>query len=243
MISLASLSRERRALSLLVLGFYTTIFTLAAINLGGAWFRCFLGMGLVYGLAFFALAARWFWARWFAMGLGVSGMTMAAIGLVKLGLDPGLLIWGGLHLLIYLPLLGETMAEMYEGQEAWRERFGMDEHGVARLKRAVGSAATGLPTLIMFTLAPRQGSMAPLVALALGCLGMYGLIRLRFWGVAALGLGALYLFGVVALFEPAQIGLSMASTFHQTLGLAAVFFMAISVAPFVGPAYRFVQKG
>jgi len=242
-ISLDNLSRERRALSLLVLGFYTTIFTLAAINLGGAWFRCFLGLGIVYGLAFFALAARWFWARWFAMGLGVSGLTMAAIGLVKLGLDPGLLIWGGLHLLIYLPLVGEAMAEMYEGQPAWRERFGMDEHGVERLKRSVGSAATGLPTLIMFALAPRQGSMAPLLALALAGLGMYGLIKLRFWGVAALGLGALYLFGTIALFDPAFASFETASTFHQTLGMAAACFLAISAAPFVGPAYRFIKEG
>ena len=56
-------SRERRAITLLVLGFYTTIFTLAALNLGGAWFRCFLALGLVYGMAFFSVAARWFWRR------------------------------------------------------------------------------------------------------------------------------------------------------------------------------------
>ena len=243
MITLANLTRERRALALLILGFYTTIFTLAAINLGGAWFRCFLGLGLVYGLAFFSLAARWFWARWYAMGLGVSGITMAAIGIVQLGLDPGILIWGGLHLIIYLPLAGEAMAEMYEGQPAWRERFGMDEHGVHRLKRAVGSAATGLPTLVMYALAPRQGSMAPLLVLLLAGLGLYGLIRLRFWGVAVLGLGGLYLFGVMALFTPVQSSLSAGVSFHQTLGLAAGCFLVLSVAPFAGPAYRFLREG
>lgn len=241
MISLENLTRERRALSLLVLGFYTTLFVLGAINLGGAWFRCFLGLGIVYGLAFFSLAAGWFWARWYTMGIGVSGMTMAAIGVIQLGLDPGLLIWGGLHLIIYLPLLGEAMAEMYEGQPAWRERFGMDEHGVHRLKRAVGSAATGLPTLIMFTLAPRQGSMAPLLALGLAVLGFYGLVRLRFWGVVATGMGATYLFGVLTMYNSTSLYMGAGS--HQLLGLAALGFMALSVVPFIGPAYRFLKEG
>ncbi len=235
--------RERRALALVGLGFYTTIFALGAINLGGAWFSCFLALALVYGAGFFALAARWFWARWFAMGVGLSGITMAAIGIVKLGLDPGILIWGAMHLIIYLPLVGEAMADLYENQTAWRERYGMDDHGVERLKRAVGSAATSLPTLIMFTLAPRQGSMVPLAALALAGLGFYGLIRMRFWGVAALGAAAGLVVTSLALTVPAASTPCGVMSLHGAIGVAAAAFLAVSVAPFVGPALRFVRKG
>ena len=165
----------------------------------------------------------------------------AGSGVVKLGFDPGILIWGGLHLLIYLPLAGEAMADMYENQTGWRERFGLDDYGVNRLKKAVGSAATSLPTLIFFTLAPRQASFIPLAALALAGLGTYGLIRMRFWGVAALALGTAWL-GVSMLLQVQTASTAAGLTgLHGSLGLAAMVMMAMSVAPFIGPAYRFIR--
>jgi hypothetical protein len=228
----------RRALSLFVLGFCTTLFIMVALAQGGPWARVFWALGAAYGVAFFGLAAEWFWGRWFAMGLGASGITVAILGLLTSGWNPGLLIWGGIHLLVYAPLIGDAMAERYENQRAWRERYGLDEHGVARLKRAVKGAATALPTLIFYTLAPREGTDLRWVLVPLLGLGLFGLLRMRFWGVLLVGLTALGTAAFGALdaqrmtpFLDGQVGLG---------GLALVALTALlwSVAPFVLPAWR-----
>ena len=77
---------ERRAVALLSLSVFTILFGLLALAQGGAWVPCFAALAVTYGIAFFALAAEWFWARWFAMGIAMSGMTMAALGLVTQGI-------------------------------------------------------------------------------------------------------------------------------------------------------------
>src|SRR5512140_3940542 len=84
----------RRALSLFVIGFCTTLFILVALAQGGPWARVFYALAAAYGVAFFGLAAEWFWGRWFAMGLSASGITVAILGLVTNGWNPAVLIWG-----------------------------------------------------------------------------------------------------------------------------------------------------
>ena len=231
----------RRAVSLFVIGFCTTLFVLVALAQGGPWARVFYALAAAYGIAFFGLAAEWFWGRWYAMGLSASGITIAVLGLVTNGWNPGLAIWGGIHVLIYLPLIGDAMAERYENQRAWRERYGIDEHGAARLKRAVKGAATALPTLIFYTLAPREGNDLRLLLVPLLALGLLGLLRLRFWGVLLIGLCAAGTAIGTALdvnqatpFIDGQIGLS-------GLGLVALAALLWSVAPFVAHAYRYLR--
>jgi hypothetical protein len=236
---------ERRAVTLLVLGFYTTIFVLTALAMGGAWTKCFLALALVYGVAFFGIAAEWFWGRWYAMGIGIGGITTAIIGLVSVGMEPGLLLWLGLHLLIYLPLLGDSMADRYENQEAWRQRYGLDRHGKERLRRAVVGAATGLPSLVLFALAPRQESLIYAgVALVAG-LGVVGLLRMRFWGVTLLGLSLAGLAAGVG--TGGAIGCSVAGAVLPLpmwgLSLVAALGLSAAVSPFIIPAYRFLKSG
>jgi hypothetical protein len=231
----------RRALSLFVIGFCTTLFILVALAQGGPWARVFYALAAVYGVAFFGLAAEWFWGRWYTMGLAGSGITVAILGLVTSGWNPGLAIWGGIHLLIYAPLLGDAMAERYENQRAWRERYGIDDHGAARLKRAVKGAATALPTLIFYTLAPREGNGMLLLLAPLLALGLVGLLRLRFWGVMLIGLcavgtaiGTAQDVHLATPFIDGQIGLA-------GLGLVALCALLWSVSPFVVPAYRHLR--
>ena len=81
------------------------------------------------------------------------------------------------------------MASRYELQATWRERYAMDEFGVARLGKAVTRGAASLPTLIMWALAPREGDQMLLLgglALLLAVGGLSGLVRLRSWGLLAL---------------------------------------------------------
>ena len=233
----------RRALSLFVLGFCTTIFILVGLAQGGAWARCFYALAGAYGVAFFALAAEWFWARWFAMGLSASGITLAILGIITTGWNAGLAIWGGIHLGIWAPLLGDAMAQRYEGQTAWRERYRLDEYGVARIKRAVKGAATALPTLIFFSLAPREGRGLLLWALpVLAAVGLAGVVRMRFWGVVVLaGTGVA---AALAALVPADALLQMQGSLLavRSVGLFGALALAFAVSPFVVPAYRWLTK-
>ena len=61
----------------------------------------FLGLALCYGLAFFGVAAEWFWARWFAMGVGNFGSLMLLV-LFKVGFEPLFVVFGVSHLLVVL---------------------------------------------------------------------------------------------------------------------------------------------
>ena len=234
---------ERRAISLLLLAFYTSIFALLAIAQGGAWMACFGALAATYGIAFFALASEWFWARWFAMGLGISGVTMAALGLVSVGWNWGLAIWGAMHGAIYLPLLGRAMADRYENQQAWRQRYNLDEHAVARIKRAVHGTATALPTMILYTLAPRQDQALFGLLLLVG-LGAYGLLRMRVWGVLLLG-GAAVWGGISALGGAAlatACGACSGGLLLPVWGLFGAAALLVAVSPFILPAIRFVRQ-
>src|SRR4051794_34634365 len=73
---------ERKALALLCLGFYTTMFFLIGLSARTElpeWLPVFVAMTLIYVTAFMGVAAEWFWGRWFATGLGYWGCTMAVM--------------------------------------------------------------------------------------------------------------------------------------------------------------------
>ena len=69
----------------------------------------------------------------------------------------------------------------------------MDEFGVARLQKTVTRSAASLPSLIFWALGPREDGMALVAGVAavlLAAAGLRGLVRLRTWGVVALGAAA-----------------------------------------------------
>ena len=115
---------------------------------------------------------------------------IAIAGVVAIGWLPQLVIFGVLHLFVIVALMGEKMAARYDLQAAWRERYKMDDFGVARLQKTITRSAASLPSLIIWALAPKEEGMALAVggiaALALAALGMRGLVRMRSWGVLAL---------------------------------------------------------
>jgi hypothetical protein len=149
--------RERAAVALLSLSFFGILYFLVSLNAPPGWAPVFAGLMICYLTAFLALASQWFWARWFASGLGWSGFMLGLMSLVMIGWHPSLAIYTVLHGIIVGALMGQKMSSRYELQSAWRERYGMDEYGVARLGKAVTRGAASLPTLIMWALAPREG--------------------------------------------------------------------------------------
>jgi hypothetical protein len=252
--------KERVALALLSLAFFGIVYLLVASNAPPDWGRAFVALALCYLTGFMALASAWFWARWFASGLGWSGLMVGIVGLITLGWHPTLATYAGLHGIIVVTLLGPRIASLYDQQPAWRQRFAMDEFGVARLRRAVTRAAASLPSLIVWALGPRErpGTAAALLLALLALSGLHGLLRLRAWSLVALGGAGLALVATgvwMSSFEvaapPGQGGpvagtaVAWASALASAPPLLAVVTGALLVAavlPLVKPAVRFLRS-
>jgi hypothetical protein len=241
--------RTRRAIAALALSMFVTLYLLLSLNAPEGLGPALVALGVCYAVAFIAVVAEWFWGRWFATGLGMSGIMVAIASLAMLGWTPVLAIYGGLHELIVGALMGKKMAARYDLQEAWRQRYEMDEFGVARLRKTVTRAAASLPSLIFWALGPKEGAtaFAALAAVALAATGLRGLVRLRSWGVLALG-GALVLvgsFGRVTSFLGGRSGGALGAL-PGDLALVgstlAFVFLAAAVVPFVGPVRRFLRR-
>ena len=240
---------ERRALASIVMAFYFLYYLVMFLLLRGEpQSRMFAALGGVYGLAFFALVAGYFWARWYAVGVGLFGVIVAAVGLWQTRGDedlfrmllPILLFVGGTHLAATLMLWGNAMSQPYDGQTAWRERFHMDDNAVQRLGRAVIRAGLSLPFVLLYALAPKQdvGSiLASIVALALTGLGVSGLVRLKTWGVLALGAAGVLLtvFAGVDLISGVGIEGVAKPAFAGALLLAAALPFATPIARWIAP--------
>ena len=223
----------RRAIALLFLGFYVTQFTMTAFLGPDELFACYLGLALCYLAAFFGLAAEWFWARWFAMGVGNFGSLLLLV-LFKVGMEPIIAFVGGTHLLITLCLMGEGMAAKYEHSERTAERWGFQEESMALMRRAIKSAGSTLPFLILYGLAPREEMMGiNYLAFGLGALGVFAIVRQRTWGLFALGgAGAIALADGLGFFGERTLGYlalqpDMTPTLYGPFGIAAGALMII----------------
>jgi hypothetical protein len=244
--------RTRRALAGLVLSLFVSLYLLIALNRPEGLTAAMLALAGCYAVAFLGVVAEWFWGRWFASGLGWSGIMVAIASLAMLGWTPFIAIYGGLHLLVVVALLGKKMAARYDLQEAWRARYNMDEFGVDRLRKTVTRAAASLPSLILWALGPKEGegmvlALGGLCALALAGTGLRGVVRMRSWGVLALGgaLAAVLAFGHVTAFTAGlhATGAPGAESLFELAGPTLAFAcLAAAVLPFVGPVRRFLRR-
>jgi hypothetical protein len=250
-LSQIGFERTRRALAALFLSVFVTLYLIVSLNAPEGFARVFIALAVCYGTAFLAVAAEWFWGRWFATGLAWSGVMIAVAGLVAVGWTPVLAIFGTLHLLVILSLMGKKMAARYDLQEAWRAKYKMDDFGVARLQKTITRSAASLPSLIIWALAPKEEGMAfavaGLAALAFAAVGMRGLIKVRSWGVLALGAAGVL---VASLSDVTRFG--FASTpdcacqlFSYVPSITAALAFAClgaAVLPFVRPVARYLRR-
>jgi len=244
--------RPRVAVALLPLSLFSFVYLLGALNAPPEWKGALAGLAVCYLTAFLALGSEWFWARWFASGLGWSGSVVAVAAIIMTGWNPILGIYGGLHAIVVMMLLGPKMAGRYDLQSGWRERFGMDEFGVVRLRKAVTRAAAALPSVIIWALGPREGdgSVVLLIAgVSLTVLGLHGLLRSRTWGVLALGgAAAAVLIGgsspVSSLGSGSLGGLEPLGVVVSSPGSTAALalLLAAAAAPVVRGAIRYVRS-
>ncbi len=261
---------ERKAVSLLILAFYMAFFGLIALvasqNEEPEWARCFLALLACYGLGFFALASGWFWARWFAIGLGYSGLTTAIWGMISLKqIEPVMLFYGLTHGIVALFLQGERLIAQYDSKPEWRQQLGLDEEAVYRVRKMVTRFASGLPTLIMFALAPRGNMLGfqgtPLwkwALLGIAVAGLFIALRGRTLGLVLL-LGSTFAFlmsamndSLLALHHPKLIlnhpllghRIYLLGQLHASLVFVIVPAIALGACliPFVKPILTFLKK-
>ena len=231
---------ERRAIAAICFAIYFFLYLLLGLadvapDMGKALFA----LAGVYGLAFFALVAGYFWARWYAVGVGLYGIITAAVGMWQLGPEPILLFIGGTHALATVALWGNAMSEGYDGQTAWREKLHMDEHAVQRLGRSVIRAGVSLPMVLLYALAPKPGAAEltlSLVALALAGFGFRAMIKLRTWGVIAVGLSGGLLIALA--------GLELVTHTNELYALKPALggsLLLMAAAPWATPILRFFR--
>jgi len=243
--------KPRAAVAMLPLSLFAFMYFFGAMSSPPEWRGALVGLAVCYLTAFLALASQWFWARWFASGLGWSGTMVGLVALIMLGWNPALAIYGGLHAIVVVMLLGPKMAALYDLQPGWRQRFGMDEFGVIRLRKAVTRASAALPSLILWALGPPnegQGSgLAVVVAVVLALVGISGLLRLRTWGLLALGgaavavlVGAPHLSESYAPYISLPDPFSIALSSPGTAGALSLLLVAATL-PFASAAIRYFR--
>jgi hypothetical protein len=236
---------ERRALAAAIMAFYFLLYGVMAFSqLAPDFTKAFAAISGVYGLAFFALVAGYFWARWYAVGVGLYGVITAAVGMWQIGAEPILLFIGGTHLAATMFLWGEAMSQPYDGQAAWREKFHMDDSAVQRLGRSVIRAGVSLPFILLYAFMPKPESasagstVVSLAALVLAVAGLRGLLRLRTWGVLAIGAAGALTLGIVCV-DAASHGLAGFGPWVLRPALAGSLMIS-AVIPFLRPILRFV---
>jgi hypothetical protein len=247
-------SRPRVALALLPLSLFGLQFLFGALA-GESDFRAALAaLAASYLLGFVALASEWFWARWFASGLGWWGAIMGLFMVVMIPVPEvrtAMAVFAGLHAIVIVSLMGKKMAARYDMQPGWREHFGMDEFGVVRLGRAVTRASAALPGLLLWAFAPRQPTPEPdmmaLGAAGLAMLGIWALVRRRTWGIFALGGAAVGMLGITPPVahehgvKVLQDGLGAIVSAPGFAGAVALLLFAATL-PFAGAAIRYYRS-
>jgi hypothetical protein len=243
-------TRERSALALLGLSCFCVLYGAIALRPPPEllpWRGAFGGLAACYVTAFLALASGWFWARWFVAGLAWSGAMVGIAGVVMMGWQPALVFYGGIHGATALLLAGPKMAQAYEGQSEWRQRYGVDEFGVARVGKYVSRSAAALPSFILWLLAPRDHSLVGPACFVLLVLGGGAVLRGRSWGLfatagAVAGLG---LSGMITAAGPRSF-VGWAHLLDCAAGsfgaVAAALLLAAAIAPFVIPAVRYFRS-
>jgi hypothetical protein len=133
------------------------------------------------------------------------------------------------------------MSQPYDGQAAWREKFHMDDSAVQRLGRSVIRAGVSLPFILLYAFMPKPdggSTVVSLAALVLAVAGLRGLLRLRTWGVLALGAAGALTLGI-ACADAASHGLLGLGPWVLRPALAGSLMIS-AVIPFLRPILRFV---
>jgi hypothetical protein len=221
---------------------YGFLYLLVTLQAPEGWGAAFGSLAFIYATGFVGVVAGYFWARWFVVGLGLSGLMTGVISLLQVGvLEPTLVFYAGTHLAVTALLWGNGMAKHFDGRPEWRKKFHLDENATNRLGKSVIRVGVSLPYVVLFALAPREGSQLALLGGASVLVGAFGLSKMRSWALPAMAVGALTML-VSAFGEPMLIPLQDRVAMNLDLvACGAIGFTMLALAPFVGPVFRFLK--
>lgn len=236
------LTGERRALAAALLAMYGFLYLLVSLQAPEGWGPAFGSLSFIYATGFVGVVAGYFWARWFVVGLGLSGFMTGVISLLQLGvIEPSLVFYAGTHLAVTGLLWGNGMAKHFDGRQEWRKKFHLDESATNRLGKSVIRVGVSLPYVVLFALAPREGSELAMLGGATVLAGAWALSQMRSWALPALGAGALTML-VSAIGEPMLIPLKGDIAMNlDLLACGAIGFTMLALAPFVNPVIKFLK--
>ncbi len=222
---------------------YGFLFLLNSLLAPEGWGPAFGSLAGIYGMGFLGLVAGYFWARWFVIGLGLSGFMTGAISLFQMGsMEPVLVFYTGTHLALTGLLWGTAMARGFDGRKEWRERFHLDEHATNKLGKSVIRVGVSLPYVVLFALAPREDAALALLGGASVVAGAWALTQMRAWALPAMGVGAVTMLGAT-VGEPMLISLKGDVAMNLDLvAFGAIGFTMLALAPFVSPVISFLRS-
>ena len=190
----------------------------------------FASLAAIYLAGAAGVALRWFWARWFGVGVAWWGAMAGASLMLMTGVSFFLIAFTLSHFAVVMLLSGAEMVAAYEGREDWRKKHGLDERGVARIGSLVTNLGTLLPFAAFYAFFPRGADVGGPVGLALATIGAIAILRMRTWGLFAIFAGG------VALATAAGDGVT-------GIGTALVgALLALSVGRFLPDIVRYLQS-
>jgi hypothetical protein len=151
---------------------------------------------------------------------------------------------------------GKKVAALYEGQPLWRQRYGLDEYGVARVGKVVSRTSASLPSLVLWALAPKEPESRWLFAdanallfsapacltLLLAAGAVFALLRGR--GVGACLLLAATTSVVIARLTAGALVASSPTALQALFGGATVvapLALCAAVFPIARPVWRYLR--
>ena len=228
---------------------YGFLFLLISLQLGEELGVAMGALAALYAVSFVGIVAGYFWARWFSVGLGISGLIMGGLTLLQLDQDqpgydiifPKLVFYTATHLAITVLLWGNAMARHFDGRKEWRERFHLDESATNKLGKSVIRVGVSLPFVLLMALVPKEEAALALFGGMSIVVGAWALVKMRTWSIPAMGAGAVALF-ISALSSPAHVPLSSELAINlELLSVGAIGFTMLALTPFISPILNFLR--
>lgn len=222
---------------------YGFLYLLVTFQAPDGWGAAFGSLAAIYGAGFLGVVAGYFWARWFVIGLGLSGFMTGVISMLQMGdIEYTMLFYAGTHIAVSGLLWGDGMAKAFDGKSEWRQRFHLDESATNRLGKSVIRVGVSLPYVVLFALAPREGSALALIGGGLVVTGAFAMSKMRSWAVVAMGAGTVTMLASV-LQSPSLIPYKQNLAVNlDFLALGAIGFTMAALTPFAGPVWRALSK-
>lgn len=153
----------------------------------------FASLAAIYLAGAAGVLLRWFWARWFGVGVAWWGAMAGGSLMLMTGVSLFLIAFTLSHFVVVMLLSGAEMVAAYEGREDWRKKYALDERGVARVGSLVTNLGTLLPFAAFYAFFPRGADVGGPVGLALAAIGTIAILRMRTWGLFAIAAGGVTL--------------------------------------------------